>query len=238
MTQPPYYFAAPTPPPRKREVWPWVVVAVACTVGVSCLVAGALSINRDAKPTVASQTSEPGPQPTHWFTDTPENRGPEAVATTAPSAPAVAPTSKPTPVPASVAPEKVAKVGGRVRVDDVEYTLHAFKCGISSVGGAYLSRKAQGVFCRADVSVKNLGEKPMRFHADGTVKAKDGAGREFSADGEAGLYGNSDGAGFLDEINPGNRVRAYVFFDVPKGTKIKTVLFDGGWFGDDAVFAV
>ncbi|BCB84246.1 DUF4352 domain-containing protein [Phytohabitans suffuscus] len=56
-------------------------------------------------------------------------------------------------------------------------------------------------------------------------------------DGEAGIYGNKDGAGFLDEINPGNQVRAFVYFDVPKGTKLTAVVFDAGLFtlAEDAV---
>ncbi|MER6590368.1 DUF4352 domain-containing protein [Micromonospora purpureochromogenes] len=51
------------------------------------------------------------------------------------------------------------------------------------------------------------------------MTAQDGSGRKYEADGEAGIYGNSNGSGLLDEINPGNSVRANVFFDVPKGTK-------------------
>ncbi|WP_089013678.1 DUF4352 domain-containing protein [Micromonospora inositola] len=75
------------------------------------------------------------------------------------------------------------------------------------------------------------------FHADGTITAQDASGREYDVDGEAAIYDNDDAKGFLDEINPGNAVKANVYFDVPKGTKLKTITFDAGLFtlAEDAV---
>ncbi|MDH6464083.1 hypothetical protein M2302_004280 [Micromonospora sp. A200] len=75
------------------------------------------------------------------------------------------------------------------------------------------------------------------FHADGTITAQDASGRKYEVDGEAAIYGNEDAKGFLDEINPGNSVKANVYFDVPKGTKLKTITFDAGLFtlAEDAV---
>lgn len=132
---------------------------------------------------------------------------------------------------------KTYKVGQPVRGGDFEFTVHSSKCGITEVGNEFLNHKPQGTFCRIDVSVKNVTKKAHLFHADGTVKAKDKDGTEFSADGEAGIYGNKEGAGFLDEINPGNQVRAFVYFDVPKGTKLATITLDAGLFtlAEDAI---
>jgi hypothetical protein len=132
---------------------------------------------------------------------------------------------------------KTYRVGQTVRGGDFEFVVHGYKCGLAQVGNEFLNRKAQGTFCRVDVSAKNMTKKAHYFHADGTVTAKDSAGREFDADGEANIYGNKDGAGFLDEINPGNQVRAFVYFDVPKGAKLTTITFDAGLFtlAEDAV---
>ncbi|MDQ7906617.1 DUF4352 domain-containing protein [Phytohabitans sp. ZYX-F-186] len=132
---------------------------------------------------------------------------------------------------------KTYRVGQTVRGGDFEFVVHGFKCGIAQVGNEFLNRKAQGTFCRVDVSAKNVTKKAHYFHADGTVTAKDTAGREFDADGEANIYGNKDGEGFLDEINPGNQVRAFVYFDIPKGAKLTTIMFDAGLFtlAEDAV---
>jgi hypothetical protein len=132
---------------------------------------------------------------------------------------------------------KTYRIGQTVRGGDFEFVVHGAKCGIAQVGSEFLNKKAQGSFCRVDVSAKNVTKKAHYFHADGTVTAKDSAGREFDADGEAGIYGNKDGEGFLDEINPGNQVRAFVYFDVPKGAKLTTISFDAGLFtlAEDAV---
>jgi hypothetical protein len=132
---------------------------------------------------------------------------------------------------------KTYRIGQTVRGGDFEFVVHGKKCGLAQVGSEFLNKKAQGSFCRVDVSAKNVTKKAHYFHTDGTVTAKDSAGREFEADGEANIYGNKDGEGFLDEINPGNQVRAFVYFDVPKGAKLTTITFDAGLFtlAEDAV---
>ncbi|MEE3920084.1 DUF4352 domain-containing protein [Micromonospora sp. BRA006-A] len=98
------------------------------------------------------------------------------------------------------------------------------------MGSDFLNKKAQGSFCRVVLTAKNVTKKAKLFHADGTVSALDATGREYEADGEAAIYGNEDGEGFLDEINPGNAVKANVYFDVPKGTKLVKLVFDAGLF--------
>lgn len=121
------------------------------------------------------------------------------------------------------------KVGQPVRGGDFEVIVHGNKCGITQVGGEFTLRKPQGTFCRVDLTVKNVTKSAHFFHADSAVKARAGD-VVFSADSEAGIYGNKDAAGFLDEINPGNQVRAFVYFDVPKNTKLDTIVFDAGLF--------
>jgi hypothetical protein len=145
------------------------------------------------------------------------------------------------PVKKTPAPEptksKTPGIGDKVRGGDFEFTVKSMKCGISQVGSDFLNTKAQGTFCKVSLTVKNVTKRAHTFHADGTLTAQDGSGREYEADGTAGIYGNSDGQGFLDEINPGNSVTANVYFDVPKGTKLKTITFDAGLFtfAEDAV---
>lgn len=143
---------------------------------------------------------------------------------------------RPADQPAAERP-KTYRVGQAVRGGDFEFVVRGHTCGIARVGDSVLNHKAQGVFCRTDISVKNVSKNAQLFHADSTVTAQDSTGREYAADGEATIYGNKDGAGFLDEINPGNQVRAFVYFDVPKGTKLTTITFDAGLFtlAEDAV---
>ncbi|MCX5069643.1 DUF4352 domain-containing protein [Micromonospora lupini] len=156
------------------------------------------------------------------------------VASAASAAPA-----KTTTAPEPVKP-KTSGIGDKVRGGDFEFTVKTVKCGISQVGSEFLNTKAQSTFCRVGVTVKNVTKRSHTFHADGSITAQDAGGREYEVDGEAGIYGNSDGQGFLDEINPGNSVTANVYFDVPKGTKLKTVTLDAGLFtfAEDAVVAL
>ncbi|MEK8107670.1 DUF4352 domain-containing protein [Micromonospora sp. M12] len=147
--------------------------------------------------------------------------------------------AKTTAAPAPAKP-KTSGIGDKVRGGDFEFTVKSVKCGISKVGNAFLNTKAQGAFCKVSVTVKNVSKGAQTFHADGSLTAQDASGREYEVDGEAGIYGNSDGQGFLDEINPGNSVTAAVYFDVPKGTKLKTITLDAGLFtlAEDAVVAL
>ncbi|OZV83112.1 hypothetical protein CA850_06340 [Micromonospora echinospora] len=212
----------PVAPARKKR---WLVPALiggAVTVLLCC--GGTMVIALASDPdTTTGATATTAPPPVT------EAEPPSAAPTTA------APT-KPKPSPTEDGP-KTYKIGQPVRGGDFQFTIHGVKCGIGSVGDSFLNTKAQGTFCRADISVKNVTKKAHLFHADGTVTAQDGGGREYSADGTAGMYGNKSGAGFLEEINPGNSIRAFVFFDVPKGTKLTSITFDAGLFtlAEDAV---
>ncbi|WP_232534047.1 DUF4352 domain-containing protein [Plantactinospora sp. KBS50] len=124
-----------------------------------------------------------------------------------------------------------------MRGGDFEFTVNSVKCGLSKVGDEFLNVRAQGSYCQIIVTAKNVTRSAHLFNAGSTLTAQDGAGREYSPDGRAGMYGNEDAQGFLDQINPGNSVRAKVHFDVPKGTKLKSITFDAGLFtlAEDAV---
>ncbi|WP_326556424.1 DUF4352 domain-containing protein [Micromonospora sp. NBC_01796] len=217
--QPGYPVAVP--PPRKRRRWlvpsligGGIVVALCCGGTIIAATSGDLEETTSSAAAPAAATGSDAPA--------------------APKAAEPAKTEAPKPPPEE--PKKY-KVGETVRGGDFEFVVHGVKCGIAQVGSSYLNRKAQGTFCRTDVSVKNVTKKAHLFHADGTVSAQDASNREYEADGEANIYGNKDGAGFLDEINPGNSIRAFVYFDVPKNTKLTTITFDAGLFtlAEDAV---
>ncbi|MEV4386272.1 DUF4352 domain-containing protein [Micromonospora sp. NPDC049580] len=219
----------PTPGPRKRASWLLpTLIGVGAFVVLCC--GGAIAVglsSEDKKPdaaAVSNGASVDTSSPTSASASTPA----ENLAASAPAERTAAP---------EPAKPKAAGVGDKVRGGDFEFTVKNVKCGISQVGNEFLNTKAQGTFCRISVTVKNVTKKAHTFHADGTITAQDGSGREYEVDGEAGIYGNNDGQGFLDEINPGNSVTANVFFDVPKGTKLKTVTLDAGLFtlAEDAV---
>jgi len=129
------------------------------------------------------------------------------------------------------AAKKSAGIGDPVRDGKFEFTVTSVKDGVASVGDDVLGQEAQGQFVLVRVTVKNIGDKAQLF--DGSSQtAFDADGREFSSDSEAAIYVKGSES-FLNEINPGNSVKATVVFDVPKGAKLTKVelhdsMFSGG----------
>jgi hypothetical protein len=79
--------------------------------------------------------------------------------------------------------------------------------------------------------VKNIGKQAQYFDGS-SQKAFDADGTEYSNDGTAEIYANEDNATFLNEINPGNKAKGKLIFDVPKSTKItKLELHDSPFSG-------
>ncbi|QKW12653.1 DUF4352 domain-containing protein [Verrucosispora sp. NA02020] len=223
----PAQFPAP-PVPRKRTSW-----LVPTLIGVGAFVmlccGGALVVGLAGGDTTTEVTSASSGAPAADDTaPAPES----APATKAAAAEPTKAAEKPEP-----AKSKATGIGDKVRGGDFEFTVKSVKCGISRVGSEFLNAKAQGTFCKASVTVKNVTKSAQTFHADSALTAQDDRGREFEPDGTAGIYGNSDAQGFLDKINPGNSVTANVYFDVPKGTKLKSITLDAGLFtfAEDAV---
>ncbi|MFF5171348.1 DUF4352 domain-containing protein [Micromonospora sp. NPDC000089] len=238
---PPGQFAPPAgqfPPPvaKKRPAWlvPTLIgvgaVVVLCCGGPIAL--GLATGDKKAEGVSASRDTSVAQASTPTAS--------AAAPATSEAAPATS-TAAPVPAKTTAAPPpakpKNPGIGDKVRGGDFEFTVKSVKCGISRVGDEFLNTKAQGVFCKVGVTVKNVTKHAQNFHADGSITAQDASGREYEVDGEAGLYGNSDGQGFLDKINPGNSVTANVYFDVPKGTKLTTITLDAGLFtlAEDAV---
>ncbi|GAA4580899.1 hypothetical protein GCM10023176_61080 [Micromonospora coerulea] len=207
-------FPPVVPSPRKRPAWlvP-TAIGVGAMVLLCCGIGAVGAIVGDPEPKGLSASEAPA-------VTTPKTTSAPAPATTS-AAPAPAKTT----APAAPPKPKTFGIGDKVRGGDFEFTVNSVKCGISQVGSSYFNHKAQGTFCRVSVTAKNVTKSAHLFHADGTITAQDASGREYEVDGEAAIYGNEDAKGFLDEINPGNSVKANVYFDVPKGTKLKTITF-------------
>jgi Domain of unknown function (DUF4352) len=123
--------------------------------------------------------------------------------------------------PANAAPaKKKPGIGAPVRDGKFEFVVTSQKCGVPRVGGQYLNHNAQGQFCLIAVTVKNIGDVPQTLDAS-SQKAFNTAGQELAADGEASIYANEDHQTFLNQINPGNSVKAILVFDIPKGAALQ-----------------
>ena len=128
-----------------------------------------------------------------------------------------APAQPAAPKPAANQKPPASQIGKPVRDGKFEFTVKSVKCGISKVGGEYLSTKAQGQFCAVQLKIENIGDEPQSMFADNQY-AFDGKNRKFSADSEASIYDDRRQV-LWEEINPGNSVKGKVYFDVPKGVK-------------------
>lgn len=139
--------------------------------------------------------------------------------------------SKPGKTAAKKIPEAAAKVGTPVRDGKFEFTVTGIKTA-TKVGNEYMNKTAQGRFVLVAVTVSNIGDESQIFDSS-AQKAFDTSGREYSADGEAGVYLGDEGNAFLNEINPGNGVRGTLVFDVPTSVDLASLelhdsLFSGG----------
>jgi uncharacterized protein DUF4352 len=110
-----------------------------------------------------------------------------------------------------------------------QFKVTGMKCGVGSVGPEGFGQKAQGQFCLVDVQIKNVGTSAEIF-VDSSQKGYDAKGTEFSVDSGAAVYANKDYSTFLEDINPGNTVKGKLVFDVPKTTKLTSVVLHESMF--------
>ncbi|OEJ27463.1 hypothetical protein AR457_26370 [Streptomyces agglomeratus] len=124
-------------------------------------------------------------------------------------------------------------IGDPVRDGKFEFTVTKVIPGVEEVGDEF-DKKAQGQFVLVCMDVENIGDEAQLF--DGSAqKLFDAEDREFSADTTAAVY-LDESQSFLNEINPGNKVKGIVVFDVPKNVKpVKIELHDSFFSGGVAV---
>lgn len=203
---PPGHVAWPPPVPPKKKGWGPVRITMAIVGGLLalCLIGAIRSVSSGSDDSNAAPTADD-------------------ISTTS----SVKPQAKS--APKAKAP--AAGIGDPVRDGKFEFVVSGVDCSKSVVGNQYLNEKAQGKFCVVSMSVKNIGSEPQLF-AGGNQKAYDGAGSEFTNNTTAELYANDSNETFLNDINPGNRVKGKVVFDVPESTTLTTVeLHDSIWSG-------
>ncbi len=123
-------------------------------------------------------------------------------------------------------------LGDAVRDGKFEFVVSRVSCGHSSVGDTSigLGETAQGQFCLAKMTVKNIGDEAQTFD-DTAQLAFDDAGKQYSANTMADIEINSDS--WQADINPGNKITGTVVFDIPKSKKIAKLelhdsIFSGG----------
>jgi hypothetical protein len=115
---------------------------------------------------------------------------------------------------------EAAEVDEPARDGQFTFRVKGIECGVHSVGdNEFLREEPQGQFCVLDVVVRNHDDRPGTLFAE-NLYLLDADGAEHSADWGATLAADPDGRTLSEEINPGNRVRGDVVFDVPEGVEL------------------
>lgn len=134
-------------------------------------------------------------------------------------------------VPAAV----TGKIGQSVKDGDFTFVVQSVKCGMTTSGGSIPS-KPQGEFCAVKVSVSNHGKEAQMFDAsqvEGFIAAS-----KYEADSGASMMANPNTDTFLNNINPGNSIKAIVLIDVPVGKQLETVELHDSLFSEGTSVSV
>lgn len=112
-----------------------------------------------------------------------------------------------------------AKIGDTVRDGKFEFTVKSLDCGkaeIVSPDSDILRKTAQGQYCVAALTVKNIGSQQQGFFSS-NQKLLDSSSKQYSSDDVATSYATpSSQQSNWSQINPGNSIDATVVFDIPK----------------------
>jgi hypothetical protein len=193
------------PPPKKRRKRKWLLGGVAVLVVIVLVSVATGSDDEGASTSASSSSSDEGDNAKKKDA---EGSGGSGGADTA-----------------------AAGIGDPVRDGKFEFTVTKVRKGVKKVGSDFASAKAQGQFVLVNVTVENIGDEPQSFSSSEQTMY-DAEDREFSADDSASIY-IEDSNSLYTEINPGNKVKGVVAFDIPKGAKptrleLHDSIFSGG----------
>ena len=145
-------------------------------------------------------------------------------------------TQAPPPAAKKQAPPPAAKkvvngIGREYRDGKFAFTVTRIKKGVHRVGDQYTGQTAQGQYVLVYVTVRNIGTEASTFD-NSSQKLTDVQGRNFDSDTGATIS-MTDANAFLKDINPGNGVNGILVYDVPQGTRLKSIdlhdsMFSGG----------
>jgi hypothetical protein len=129
-------------------------------------------------------------------------------------------------------PAKTAGLNQPVRDGKFEFTVTGVDCSQSTIGTDPIVDKANGVFCIASMTVKNVGDAAQTLDATSQF-GYDAANLKYSSDTAAEIYLPDGGGALFNQLNPGTSVTGQIVYDVPAGTKLTKLelhdsMFSGG----------
>jgi hypothetical protein len=118
-----------------------------------------------------------------------------------------------------------SQLGTPVRDGNLEFVVSGVRCGVPEIGSGLLKRTAGGQYCLAEVRAANVKDDARTLY-EPFQKLIDSAGRKHSADVTMRVVFRDQT--LWDKIEPGQRVRGTMVFDIPKGVSAAALeLHDG-----------
>ncbi|MEU8244241.1 DUF4352 domain-containing protein [Actinoplanes missouriensis] len=114
-------------------------------------------------------------------------------------------------------------MGEPARDGGFTFTVTAMTCGSERIGPAEYGAAAQGEFCLIDLTVTNTGASATAF-LDIPQLARDAEDGVHHPDTVAGTWANQKHPDFTRSIGPGHTVKGRLVFDVPRGTRLTTLV--------------
>jgi hypothetical protein len=122
-------------------------------------------------------------------------------------------------------PATGSQLGAPVRDGNLEFVVSGVRCGVPEVGSGLLKRTADGQYCLADVRATNVKDDSRTLY-EPFQKLVDSAGHKHNADIAMRVVFRDQT--LWDKIQPGQRVRGTMVFDIPKDvTATALELHDG-----------
>jgi eukaryotic-like serine/threonine-protein kinase len=127
-----------------------------------------------------------------------------------------------------------AGLGDPVRDGQFEFVVGAVDCGARSVGEGFGRKQALAQFCLVALEVENIGTEGRTF-GGGHQYLFDGDGKRHDPDLDATVR-HGDGRLLSTHLNPGQRLRGTLVYDVPDPVDLARVeLHDGPFSGGASV---
>ncbi len=122
-------------------------------------------------------------------------------------------------------PASGSQLGTPVRDGHLEFVVSSVRCGVPQVGSGLVKRTADGQYCLADVRATNVKHDARTLY-EPFQKLVDSAGHKHGADLTMRVVFRDQT--IWDKIQPGQRVRGTMVFDIPKnGSATALELHDG-----------
>jgi hypothetical protein len=116
-----------------------------------------------------------------------------------------------------------------VRDGQLEFVLERWRCGIPQIGEGQYAHPADGQYCLADLTVRNIGDQ-RRMLVEPLLAVQDTDGQWYPADTGARQYLGEQS--LWDAVDPGQAVTGTAAFDIPRSSRADRLELHDSPFSD------